>query len=100
MVGVLARVLGVVVPRTCGDGFWVHLAPKMGFGNIRIELELRKSKKEVSGVALSGGSATTPIRGRYIATQDHCGAVGGSEYSTGALLSSAVALLCSSRIPF
>ena len=75
MVGVLARVLGVVVPRTCGDGFWVHLAPKMGFGSIGIELELRKSKKEVSGVVLSGGSATAPIRGRYSATQGFSRAV-------------------------
>ena len=45
----------------------------MGFGSIRIELELRKSKKEVSGVVLSGGSATAPIRGRYSATQGSVG---------------------------
>ena len=48
----------------------------MGFGSIRIELELRKSKKEVSGVVLSGGSATAPTRGRYSATQDLFGRFG------------------------
>ena len=72
----------------------------MGFGSIRNRLESKESKKEVSGECCSGGSATAPIRGRYSCTHDFCWAVGGSEYSAGALLSSAVALLCSSRISF
>ena len=76
MVGVLARVLGVVVPRTCGDGFWVHLAPKMGFGSIGIELELKESKEEVSEEVLAGCSATAPTRGRCSTTQCSVGQFG------------------------
>ena len=85
MVGVLARVLGVVVPRTCRDGFWVHLAPKMGFGSIGNMLESKEMKNEVSGGSWSGGSAIAPTLGRYSATQEANGRVGGSEYSAGAL---------------
>ena len=59
----------VVMLGVCEDGFWVHLAPKMGFGSIGNRLELKESKKEVSGERCSGGSATAPIRRGYSATQ-------------------------------
>ena len=68
MLGVLGRVLVVVMLRVCEDGFWFHLAPKMRFGSIGIELELKESKKEVSGENLSGGgrcSATQDVAGRF-----------------------------------
>ena len=73
LIGVLARVLVVVMLGACGDGFWVHLASKTGFGSVGIELELKESKKEVSGEDLAGCSATAPTRGRYSATQGFVG---------------------------
>ena len=75
LLGVLARVPMLVMFGVCWDGFWVHLAPKMGFGSIGIRLELKESKKEFSGETCSRGSATTPIRGRYSATQGFSRAV-------------------------
>ena len=72
----------------------------MGFGSIGNKLESKESKKKVSGECWSGGSATAPILGRYSATRDDFGQFGDSEYSTGALGSSAVALLYSSKVPF
>ena len=86
----------VVMLGVCEDGFWVHLAPKMGFGSIGNRLE----SKEVSGGSWSGGSAIAPTLGRYNATQGAFGRVGGSENSAGALGVSAVALLCSFKVPF
>ena len=66
----------VVMLGACEDGFWVHLAPKMRFGSIGIELELKESKEEVSGEDLAGCSATAPTRGRYSATQCSVGRFG------------------------
>ena len=68
LLGVLARVLMVVMFGVCEDGFWVHLAQKMGFGSIGNKLESKESKKEVSGECYFGGSATAPILGRYSTT--------------------------------
>ena len=61
-------VLGVVVPRTCGVGFWVHLGLNLMFGSFWFGLEMVESKEEVFGQFLAEGSATTPSRGRYSAT--------------------------------
>ena len=68
MIGVLARVLGVVVPRTCGDGFWVHFLLNYMFGSFWFGLEMVESKEEISGNLLAEGSSTTPSVGRYNAT--------------------------------
>ena len=90
----------VLMLGACEDGFWVHLAPKMGFGSIGNRLESKEMKKEVSGGIRSRGSAIAPTLGRYSATQGSFGRVGGSEYSVGALGISAVALLCSFKVLF
>ena len=63
----MARVLGVVMPRTCGDGFWVHLALNLMFGSIGIKLEMEESKGRSSKAKLAGCSAIVPTRERYIA---------------------------------
>ena len=68
MVGVLARVLGVVVLRTCGDGIWVHLGVNLTFGSFWFGLEMVKSKEGKTGIWLAEGSATAPSVGRYSAT--------------------------------
>ena len=64
MIGVLARVLGVVVPRTCGGGIWVHLGLNLMFGSFWFGLEMVESKEEFSGQMLAEGSATAPSIGR------------------------------------
>ena len=79
LLGDLARVLGVVVLRTCGDGFWVHLASIIGFGSLEIELETKEMKKVGSGMFWAGGSATAPTLGRYSAPQEGFWPLGGSE---------------------
>ena len=48
LIGVLARVLGVVVPRTCGGGIWVHLGLNLMFGSFWFGLEMVESKEEIS----------------------------------------------------
>ena len=68
MIGVLARVLGVVVPRTCGGGIWVHLGLNLMFGSFWFGLEMVESKEEISGLKLAEGSTTSPSVGRYSAT--------------------------------
>ena len=68
LIGVLARVLGVVVPRTCGGGIWVHLGFNLMFGSFWIGLEMVESKEENFGLLLAEGSATAPSVGRYSAT--------------------------------
>ena len=83
--GVLARVPMLVMFGVCWDGFWVHLASRMGFGSLGIRLESKELKKVGSGQFWSGGSAIAPTLGRYSATQGSFGRVGSSEYSAGAL---------------
>ena len=72
----------------------------MGFGSIGIRLESKEMKKEVSGGIWTGGSAIAPTLGRYNATQEAFGRVGGSEFSTRVLGISTVVLLCSFKVPF
>ena len=57
----------------------------MGFGSFGIRWESKEMKKGVSGHFSAGGSAIAPTLGRYNATQEAVGHVGGSEYSVGAL---------------
>ena len=90
----------VVMFGVCWDGFLVHFAPKMGFESIGNRLESKEMNEEVSGGSWSGGNAIAPTLGHYSATQGAFGRVGGSEYSVGELGISAVALLCSFKVPF
>ena len=60
----MARVLGVVMLRTYGDGFWVHLGLNLMFGSFWFGLEMVESKEEVAGNFQARGSATAPSRGR------------------------------------
>ena len=76
LLGVLARVPMLVM---FGDGFWVYLASRIGFGSLGIELESKKLKKVGSGVFGPGGSATAPTLGRYSAPQEAFWHLGGSE---------------------
>ena len=62
MVGVLARVLGVVMLGACEDGFWVHLGLKIRFGSFWLRLEMVESKGESFRGKLAVCSATTLLR--------------------------------------
>ena len=85
LLGVLARVPMLVMFGMCWDGFWVHLASRIGFGSLGIELESKEMKKVGSGKFWAGGSATAPTLGRYSAPQEGFWHLGGSDFSAVAL---------------
>ena len=78
LLGVLAWVPMLVMFGVCWDGFWVHLASRIGFGSLEIGLESKELKKVGSGVFGPGGSATAPTLGRYSTPQEAFWCLGGS----------------------